>query len=379
MKTALRIVLSTAIGLLLAEGLLRVQQKLGPGCDLEFADLAHSNVSEILNHKPPPLLHWTLHDERIYCEQAGLSYDIRRDSLGLRINSLRPRPDTSSFTTLFMGDSFVEGYDDPHTLVQVVHERLLAGNVIDGNARTCNAGHSSYAPSILTAQARLLIPEVHPDMVVVVIDQSDLGDDVLRYEHLVVRDDRGRIVAVRPSPTSLAQVRGLEAARDEPLYLGRLLRKLYHTRIYMPIFCEGYHSLFPGDVYVFARDRDADTDTHARELAIFGRNLADLADTLLELTGSPERILFVSHPHLQNLSPEPEGFLWRDLVAPAVAAAAIPRGIAVYDATADLRDRFAGDPASFYWPGDIHFNFEGFRIYGELIADRLGPRIEALR
>ncbi|MBU0743572.1 SGNH/GDSL hydrolase family protein [bacterium] len=381
MKTAVKITLFILLNLLVAEGVLRVQQALGPLCDLKLENVDQEMLSDVLNHRPLPLLNWTLVGRDVYGEYAGLSYAIRRDSLGVRINGLRPDPahGAASFTALFLGDSFVEGYDDPHTLVQAAYERLRELGAVDGNARFCNAGHSSYAPSILIPQAKLLVPRLKPDLVVVVVNHFDLGDEAIRYQRLVVRDDDDRIVAVRASPVNVESVTGLMSIKKEPLYLMRFLRKLYFTRIHMPAFDKGYRSWYPGEVSQFATDRAGSAAKYRRELALFDDVLAELADTLLELMGSPERILFVCHPYLHHLTPEADGFVWRDLVTPAVAAAAARRGIPMYDATPDLRRIFGDDPQAYYWHGDTHFNFEGFRSYGELIADRLAPQIEALR
>ena len=57
-----------------------------------------------------------------------------------------------------------------------------------------------------------------------------------------------------------------------------------------------------------------------------------------------ERILFVCHPYLHHLTPEDDGFVWRDLVTPVVKSVAEKRGIPVYDATGDLRRIFGDAP-----------------------------------
>ncbi len=381
MKTAVKITLFILLNLLVAEGTLRVQQVLGSLCDLKLENADERVLSNVLNHRAPPVVNWTLVGHDVYGENAGMSYTLRRDSLGIRINERRPDPaaGAASFTALFLGDSFVEGYDDAHTLVQTVYERLCATGVVDGNARFCNAGHSSYSPSIMIPQARLLVPRLAPDLIVVVVNHFDLGDEVIRYRRLVVRDENDRIVAVRASPVNVESVTGQMAIKKEPLYLTRFVRKLYFTRIHMPAFRKGYHSWHPGEVTQFARDRAGSAAKYRRELALFEGVLAELADTLLELMGSPERILFVCHPYLHHLTPETDGFLWRDLVTPAVAATTTRRNIPMYDATGDLRKAFGDAPQAFYWTGDIHFNLEGFHIYGGLIADRLAPQIAALR
>jgi len=381
LKAPIKIGLFILFNLLVIEGVLRLQQSLGPIFELELANIHTDTLSDVLNHRAPPELDWTLAGEDIYGEYAGLSYTIRRDSLGLRINEHRPDPPAgeASATVLFMGDSFVEGYDDSHTLVQQVYGRLRARDAVDERARFCNAGHSSYAPSIYIAQARNLVPRLSPDLVVVIIDQLDFGDEVIRYQRLAVRDKDNRIVGVRASPVNVESVNGLLSIKREPFYLTRFLRKFWFMRVHMPAYRKGYRSWYPEGVTQFAADRDGNASNYRSEKLIFEGVMAELADTLLELMGSPERILFVSHPHVQNLAPAEDGFLWRDLVAPAIATVTAERGIPSYDVTPDLRRIFGDDPRSYYWNGDIHFNFAGFRIYAWQIADRMERQLMSLR
>ena len=47
-----------------------------------------------------------------------------------------------------------------------------------------NAGISSYSPTLMTIQYKILKNDfkINPDYVVVHIDQTDFGDDVCRYK-----------------------------------------------------------------------------------------------------------------------------------------------------------------------------------------------------
>ena len=90
---------------------LRIQQAAGPVVDLEFdwLDMKVGVYSDRLNHvqpleRPVAVVH----------EGETWSWTFRYDEQGLRINSLRPTPVQPGVTVLFMGDSFVEGYDDEH-------------------------------------------------------------------------------------------------------------------------------------------------------------------------------------------------------------------------------------------------------------------------
>ncbi len=367
MKRLAKIGLFILINLLVVEATLRVQQNIGPFYDLVMEDIDYSRMSEALNHVPRPMETWTLGKSHIYGEHAGHRYTIRRDTHGVRINALRPDPGSEAPSVLFLGDSFVDGYDDAHTLVQAVSESLPGGDRI----RWLNAGHSSYSPAILIPQARALTAALDPDFVVVVIDQTDLGDDVVRYEQLTRRDAVGNITGVNPSPPGLEFIHGLQAASRLPFYLARAVAKIHHTRIHMPRVRKEFRSWNPGGMRQFSRNPLGGAELYPDELDLFGRNLDELLTLLVEATGSPQRVLIVSHPHIHHFVPDSKGMIWRDLVGPAVQAAAERQGVPFYLAGPDLLEVFEQKPERYYWVEDMHFNFEGIRRYGSLIADQL--------
>jgi len=375
-KTAARILLSALFTLLLLEGGLRLQQVLGPAYDLEMEAVTTETFSDVLNHVPLPRETWTLGRRDVFGEHTGHAYVIERDSLGVRVDGCPPAGDPdAALRVLFLGDSFVEGYDHAHTLPHLAREALCDGLGQELPVRMLNAGHSSYSPAILAPQARLLLPALSPDLVVVVIDQTDLGDDFIRYSQLTRRDAAGRIEGVSASPVGVVFVNGLLEARRSPFYVWRLVRKFVHTRIWMPSYRKGYHSWYPRQPLFFAWDRDGSAEKFRREIACFSRNLDDLLTTVVEAVGDPGRVLVVCHPHLQQLVPDSDGFLWHDFVTPTAAAATARRGAVFLDVRAGLVDAFAGRPEDFYWPGDMHFNFEGMRRYGALIGTALEPMV----
>jgi hypothetical protein len=113
------------------------------------------------------------------------------------------------------------------------------------------------------------------------------------------------------------------------------------------------------------------------EIDFFRQNLTELAETVTELMGGKQNILFVCHPHLQHLVPGPQGKVWNRFAAETVAEVTSQLGISFYDAKDDLERAFRGRPQDYYWHGDMHLNFAGFRIYGTLIAERLRSMIAA--
>jgi len=370
-----KILFFTLFNLLIVEGVLRVQQAAGPLYDLVMAEVTLDRLSDELNHVPLAEETLTFDRAEAYGDRVGETYTIRRDEHGVRINSLRPAEAAGVPRVLFLGDSFVEGYADANTLVQRTWEALRRTAPDVPSPVMLNAGHSSYSPAILIPQARRLVPALRPDYVVVVIDQTDLGDDYMRYERLVRRGPDGRIVGVSHTPVGRAFEQGLIDARGSKLYLARFVRKLHHTRVRMPALRRDWRSWYPHSSLANAEDPDGDARKYAVEIAVFERNLDELITTIVELTGDPGRVLMVVHPHRRQLVADPGETLWNDFVTPAVAAAAVRGGAAFLAAGQGLVEASDGDPTGLYWPGDMHFNYMGIAAYGGVIAATLGPML----
>ena len=70
---------------------------------------------------------------------------------------------------MFLGDSFMDGYDDEHTIPSILTKLLAKEDIC---VEPINVGLSSYSPAIFVPQLRTLYPIVKPDYVVVDIDDS---------------------------------------------------------------------------------------------------------------------------------------------------------------------------------------------------------------
>lgn len=162
-----------------------------------------------------------------YGRFAGFEYEETYDEYGIKRSQLRPQ-DGQGIRILFLGDSFIEGYDDADTVPQRAYEWIVAHGPLPWPVIVLNAGYSSYSPVIFTVQAKRLLPIVRPDFVVADIDESDLFDDAVRYRRLVRRDADGRVVAVDRDPERLALVEGCTRARSYSLRLRRLVAAAYY-------------------------------------------------------------------------------------------------------------------------------------------------------
>jgi len=367
-----QILLVAALCLAAAEIALRLQQAIGPLYDLEAATVDLDWYSETLNHKPKPKESFRFVGREMYRELDGLAFTVTYDDLGIRqpVTHAKAEHCGRQATLLFLGDSFIMGYDDEHTVPNLVARRLLRRH--DVCTTVYNAGYTSYAPAIFVPQARKLMPILRPDYVVVDIDETDLVDDVYRYDSLIDRNGRGENIGVRPSPPLLAFSAGLIAMRGHWLYLHRLVDKLWLTMVTVPRLLR--ERPVP-DLFMVARDRDPTPEKrYAGEFAIFERNIAELIGVLKQ-TVPGDRIVFISHPHFQHLLPPGNAERWNDATRSAVRKVATAHGALFFDSTPDLSRRFAGHPQDYYLHGDMHFNFAGMDGYADSVADFLATTL----
>ena len=342
----------------------RLQQYFGPLYDLEMASVNLNWQSDVVNHQPTP------QDQNlcIYGDSTGFSYKRSFDANGIRItdDTAQQAGCENPVSVLFLGDSFMEGYDDKNTLPYHVAKyfKTERGTCL----KTYNAGYTSYSPAIFVPQAKKLLPVLRPDYIVVDVDETDLYDDFARYRGLIVRNERGQNVGVKASPIGRECSLGLMEARKHPLYLMRFAARLWHSFVHMPAVVEKNRSDFT--LFSYSQDQGSDLERkYAEPLASFRSNLQELAEVLKDYTGDGSRVLFISHPHLQHLKPDAKGRLWNNLVSSSVQKICVANGFLFFNATEALKKRSAPHPERFYWGGnDMHFSHEGLAEYSAAVA-----------
>lgn len=345
---------------------LRAQQYFGPLYDLELANVDVTWESDVLNHVPSRQNQHMC----IYGDLSGYSYQRSYDANGIRIidDSEILRGCRRSASVLFLGDSFMEGYDDKNTLPYHVAKYFKAERGMC--LKTHNAGYTSYSPSIFVPQAKKLLPIVRPDYIVLDVDETDLYDDFVRYRKLIVRDQLGRNIGVKASPIGHECSAGLLEVRQHALYLTRFAAKLWLTFVTMPEVTKKYRTE-DLSLFGYSRDHDADLDRkYADALAVFRQNLGELAQVLNDYTQDGTRVLCIFHPHLQHLRPDSKGRLWNNLVSSTVQEVCTANKFLFFNATATLKQRFGSRPERLYWrEGDMHFSYKGLEAYSLAVAE----------
>jgi hypothetical protein len=342
---------------------LRIQQYFGPLYDLEMASVNLNWESDVLNHQPTP----ENQNLCIYGDLTGFSYKRSYDANGIRIidDTALQAECRNPISVLFLGDSFMEGYDDKNTLPYHVEKYFKIEREVC--LKSYNAGYTSYSPAIFVPQARKLLPIVRPDYIVVDVDETDLYDDFARYRKLIVRNERGQNVGVKVSPIGHECSLGLMEAREHPLYLMRFVAKLWLSHMYLPSVIEKYRSGLT--LFSYSQDHGADLERkYSEALFVFRRNLQELADVLRDYTRDGSRVLFIFHPHLEHLKPDAAGRVWNDLVSSSVQQTCVANNFLFFNATETLKQRFGSHPENFYWKNDMHFNFRGLEEYSAAVA-----------
>ena len=380
-RRLLAFLLGSLVAFITAESALRLQQHLGPFLDLEFRSTESllAGLSDELNHRP-------LAENPYHVDGIG-DWTYRYDANGIRRNPQRsPCPDDEpSLRVLFLGDSFMQGYDDATTIPQAAYVWLRAQGV-----RSClefsNAGFWSYAPSIYIVQARKLLPLLRPDLVVVDLDETDLMDDYIRYRELEVRNGRGDLVAVRATPREWMKARRLLEIRQSPLFSVRMMSLLYLTKVRIPAATRAHRAQVRryGQHPPLALSLYEGGDTEERfadEITNFESNLHELTSVLKARLRSPGRVLFSYHPHYLHLEPDARGRRYPHTISEIIGRVAMQQEITFMDASAALAERCQPQVSDcFLWPQDpySHFTPLGIRLYGGLIGERLLPLAQRL-
>jgi hypothetical protein len=235
---------------------------------------------------------------------------------------------------LFMGDSFMEGLGIDDTIP--VHVKDYFKRERHQSICVFNAGCTSYSPPIYIPQAKKLIQAIGPDLVVIDIDETDLFDDYYRYRALVVRDGSGSIAAVKPSPIAFTFHDGLRDVRRKPFYLYRFFAKLYFTQVTYPAaYARSIAGRLTALDEISGLPADEERRRYAAALDYFEAILDELTRTVVERMGSPDRLIYLHHPHLAQVAATPTPY--NHVLVEAIREVASRHGVRFYDATDDLK------------------------------------------
>ena len=73
-------------------------------------------------------------------------------------------------------------------------EKMIKNFAIENNYTVYNAGITSFAPSLMHSQYEILKQEfnINPDILIIYIDQTDIGDEFCRYKNKKIYSKNGK-------------------------------------------------------------------------------------------------------------------------------------------------------------------------------------------
>ncbi len=341
---------------------LRVQQRLGPYYDLENPNfLSHYNkTSNLVNHTYIP----------------ETRYGFKYDQYGIRKSSPYPYYlENENPRMLFLGDSFMAGFDDKTTIPSYMWNRFQS-TLADQPLAFLNAGCPSYSVVTYLIQAKYLIDVVKPTYLVVNIDEADLSNDV-EADSQLIKDYSGKIVAHMASPKADMLDRMKKKFETQPLYLQRFATRLFTTQAVFPWLEELYERRVLDDqtaryFYVSRETIEKAQQLYAKEISLFRKNLQELADNIKASKFPPQKVVFSTHAHLQHFEPLDRGKVWNRLIARTIGEVAKTNGFSFYDGFPYMSRVFGDEAHQYYIPNDMHLNRKGLAAY----ANGLGEYLE---
>jgi hypothetical protein len=340
------------------ETVLRLQQIFGPVYELEFTSLVNQTPSDVVNHAP----------------NTNVAVSGRKfDKFGVRQYSSIERPNICErpVKILFLGDSFMEGYDEAHTIPFILTRSLAKENIC---IEPFNAGLSSYSPAIFVAQIRMLYPIIKPDYIVIDIDETDFYDDNVRYKEFITRDALGRNIAVKSGSGYREVMSEVEGVRAQGSYILRLVKIQFSKYLKLINSFSAQRTKENDAIFELSKlDAESARTRFKDQLAFFKGNVQEIISALKEYKFDLDRLMFIRHPHLEHLSGGAGGPVFNNVIFEAIKDVAADNNVKIYDSSPDLQLSFNGRPELYYFNKDMHFNFKGMEAYGQAVSAKLAP------
>lgn len=353
-------VIMALLGIAGLEIILRLQQIFGPVYELEFSSLINQTPSDVVNHAPNTSV-----------AIAGRKFDM----LGIRQYSSLERPAncTQSKKILFLGDSFMEGYDEAHTIPYLVSKSLAKEKIC---VEPFNAGLSSYSPAIFVPQVRMLYPIIKPDFIVIDIDETDFYDDNVRYKQFITRDALGRNIAVKSGSGYREVMAEVDGVRVENSYIMRLIKIQFSKYLKLINSTSEQRTGETDAIFELSKlDADSARAKFKDEIAFFKSNIQEIISALKEYNFNLDHLMIIRHPHLEHLSGGAGGPTFNNVIFETTKDVAAANNVKIYDSLPNLQAAFSGRPETYYFKNDMHLNFKGMEVYSAAVSAQLAPML----
>jgi len=272
---------------------------------------------------------------------------------------------------LLLGDSWMEDENLSGAIGQEF--AIRSGKCV----QAVNGGTSSYAPTLMLLKARRAVKKFGKfDYIIANIDETDIGDEWLRYRIPTVRDATGKIVAV-PFSNDLHSMyiwNGKVWAENSDFYVIRLVRFALFYKILVPMlykltYVPDYQNLMQ---YVFAPDARV---LFKKEHNYFARRITRMANQLSKLSVDAGHVYVTHHPHRRGLlDTVDEGRQYLPVISEMIASLQAKSKVTVLDARNHVRQIHGNAfPDNTFEPNDpfSHLARDGTIRYGKWIADQI--------
>ena len=280
-----------------------------------------------------------------------------------------PQKEAGTYRVFYLGDSFTEGTCPEQDTVPSLVNRALKVPGYD-RVEVVNTGTSSYAPTLLYLLLKTKLLSLHPDLIVVNVDMTDVFDDSL-YRATLVTDDDGEPIACPPGHPLLGTHRRTERGLERLSIAQQSISWLAERSALVRMIFQ-----FTGQVQRQQRTRDDSVSqtfgwcgvTRSHETQEDVRWSMEMLARLIRLAKSHGiQIVVTAVPHRQQL----EG-AWSVQPMDDIAAICQREGVPFLNPVEAFKQKLGSTPpADIYIPHDMHFNPKGYRLWGEIQADFL--------
>lgn len=308
--------------------------------------------------------------------------DYKINSLGLRDREYTLQKPANTFRILMLGDSFTEGDGVfSHETFSKQLERKLQSLPGPLRYEVINAGVGSYSPLLEYLYLKTQGLHLHPDLVILNFDLSDVYDD-FSYTSLAVFDSAGVPIAVRPEPEHSGLLKGPFAALKDWLKNNTQLYNFIRIRITPQLeMMKREEANLNGDIrrdkYALLRESYVDNDSNwtlTYKYLLLMRDLLKTQGIDFWLTVYPYGLQV--HPQewksgraYWQFKPDTVYSTWPQ---EKLARWATDNGIRAINMCPDFRER-SKSVFPLYLDNNGHWVAEGHRVVADVLFRNLGP------
>ena len=207
---------------------------------------------------------------------------------------------------LIQGDSWVEQFN-----FYLDSFNRLKNFAENNNYKVINAGISSFSPSLMDVQFKILESDfkIKPKYVVAYIDQTDVGDELCRYKNNKVFDDTDKLILVRPDIHEFPiqwKMTELNFSKDNKFTKSFELTNFYFNQYFSKATNKILKYFNKGINYcTYDQIQSYLIQNKKKDISYFRSSLELYINTLLE-KNYIDKIILISFPHKQHFNKDKE-------------------------------------------------------------------------